>query len=181
MKLNPLDIKHAEFPRAFNGYNRKRVRELLSFAAEQLESLQADNQSLLNALNKKDEHIEKMTAAENDLKRAVIAAERVATEIKHNASREAELVLKEAESVKIDLIRDAEQRLKEAHYELSRLEKEYQLFRNQFRGMLKAYERSLDQSLSSAVKSRPGQTEAFDVDVSDAIDLVENIDIEAVS
>ncbi len=179
MKLNPLDIKHAEFPRAFNGYNRKRVRELLSFAAEQLETLQADNQSLISALNKKDEHIEKMTEAENDLKRAVIAAERVATEIKHNANREAELVLKEAESVKIDLMRDVEQRLKEAHYELSRLEKEYQLFRNQFKGMLKAYEKSLDQSLSSAIKSKQIQPDAFDLEVTDNLTVTENIDLEA--
>ncbi len=149
MKLNPLEIEHAEFSQAFRGYKKADVRNLLKLAASQIETLQQDNQYLINELAKKDEQIEKMLQAENDLKRAVIAAERVATEIKHNANREADLVVKEAKSIKDDMMRDAEARLKEAHFELSRLEKEYQLFREQFRGILKAFERSLDSSLSS--------------------------------
>lgn len=153
MKLNPLEIEHAEFPRAFSGYRKADVRTLLALTATKIEALQQDNQYLLNELNKKDERIEKMLQAENDLKRAVIAAERVATEIKHNANREAELVVKEAKSIKDSMMRDAEARLKEAHFELARLEKEYQLFREQFRGILKAFERSLDSSLSSINKT----------------------------
>lgn len=158
MKLNPLEIENAEFPRAFNGYKKADVRSILALAANQIETLEQDNQYLLNELVKKDEQIEKLLQAENELRRAVIAAERVATEIKHNANREAELVVKEAKSIKDGMMRDAELRLKEAHFELSRLEKEYQLFREQFKGILKAYERSLDSSLSSINKSSEIET-----------------------
>ena len=171
MRINPLEIEHAEFPQGFRGYKKPEVRKLLALIAEQVDSLQRDNQHLLNELSKKDEQIEAMLQAENELKRAVIAAERVATEIKHNANREAELVVKEAKNLKDNMIKDAEARLKEAHFELSRLEKEYQLFREQFRGLLKAFERSLDSSLSSINKSPE----------LDSINLNEEYDIETAS
>ena len=171
MKLNPLEIEHAEFPQAFRGYKKSEVRSLLALVAGKIDDLQQDNQHLLNELSKRDEQIEKMQQAENELKRAVIAAERVATEIKHNANREAELVVQEAKSLKDNMIKDAEARLKEAHFELSRLEKEYQLFREQFRGILKAFERSLDSSLSSINKNPEIET----------INLNKEFDIETAS
>ena len=161
MKLNPLEIEHAEFPQTFRGYKKAEVRNLLAMVADKIDSLQQDNQQLLNELSKRDEQIESLLEAENELRRAVIAAERVATEIKHNANREAELVVKEAKNIKDSMIKDAEARLKEAHFELSRLEKEYQLFREQFRGILKAFERSLDSSLSSINKNPEIETIDF--------------------
>ena len=133
MKQSVLDIENKDFAGSLGGYSKRQVREYLNNLASQLEDLQRDNQNLREDLARKEKRIDDLQVAETELKRAVIAAERIGTEMKQNAKREAELVIKEAEHLKEDMIRDAESRLKEARYELSRLEKEYQLFREQFR------------------------------------------------
>jgi cell division initiation protein len=144
MKLSPLDIEHKEFSSGLNGYNKRQVDEFLALLAEQTEELLRENQALRDDIARKDKAIEELQSAELELKRAVIAAERIGNEMKHNAKREADLMLKEAEYRRDLLLKDSQQRLREIQAELARLEHERDLFREQFRGMLKAFERGLD-------------------------------------
>jgi cell division initiation protein len=162
MKQSVLDIENKDFGSSLGGYSKKQVREYLNYLASQLEDLQRENQRLREDLLRKEKRIDDLQVAETELKRAVIAAERIGTEMKQNAKREAELVIKEAEHLKEDMIRDAESRLKEARFELSRLEKEYQLFREQFRGMLHAFERSLDTTLTTTSKGLAPKLDKID-------------------
>ena len=150
MKLSPLDIEHVEFSASFNGYSKKQVRDFLERVAGRVEELEREQERLRGDVERKERRIDDLQAAESELKRAVIAAERIGTEMKSNAKREAELLIKEAEHLKEGIVSDAETRMKEARFELSRIEKEYQLFREQFRGMLRAFERSLDTALTTS-------------------------------
>lgn len=144
MKLSPLDIQHMEFKAALNGYNRKQVREFLEDVALEREELLRELRILRDQLDRKDQEIAGLKQAEDQLKRAVIAAERIGGELKESARREAELTIREAESLKEDIVREAEGRLKEARREVGRLEHQQLMFREQFRGLLQAYERTLD-------------------------------------
>ncbi|MGL4609237.1 MAG: DivIVA domain-containing protein [Trueperaceae bacterium] len=144
MKLSPLDVQHSEFAGGLNGYNRKQVKDFLAKIASQLEDMIRDNQNLREEIAKRERRIEELQVAESELKRTVIAAERIGNEIKQNAKREAEIMIKQAELMRDNMIRDGEMRMKEIRYDLARLEKEHQIFREQFRGMLHAFERSLD-------------------------------------
>ncbi|HKI57968.1 MAG TPA: DivIVA domain-containing protein [Trueperaceae bacterium] len=144
MRLSPLDIQHMDFQRAAGGYHRRQVREFLDRIAQEREELLREQQTLRDEHERKDEQIAALQAAEAELQRAIIAAERIGNEIKENAKKEAQLVLREAERLKEDRLQGAEARLREARAELARVEREYSLFREQFRGMLEAYARSLD-------------------------------------
>lgn len=144
MRLSPLDIQHADFDSGLNGYNKRQVRDLLARVADQTEDLLRDNQSLKDELKKAEQRIEELQTAEVELKRTVIAAERIGNELKENAKREAELTMQDAEQRKEEIQRQIESRIRDAKAEIMRLEKEQELFREQFRGMLKAFERSLD-------------------------------------
>jgi cell division initiation protein len=144
VKLSPLDIEHMEFSGSLGGYGKRQVREFLERVSQQFEETLRENQSLRDELKKRDERIEELQVGEVELKRAVIAAERIANEIKENARQEASLIVREAEGQRTAMLRDAETRLRSARAELSRLEREQQLFREQFRGFLQAFERSLD-------------------------------------
>ncbi|MEX2536567.1 MAG: DivIVA domain-containing protein [Trueperaceae bacterium] len=145
MKLSPLDIEHMEFTTSVGGFGKRQVREFLERVSEQLEETLRDNQSLRDELKKRDGRIEELQVGEVELKRAVIAAERIANEIKENAKHEASLILREADGQRTNMLREAETRLRSTRAELSRLEREQQLFREQFRGLLRAYDRTLDQ------------------------------------
>ncbi len=148
MKLSPLDIQHQEFQTALNGFKKAQVRDFLEQAAEALEALARENLSLKAELVKRDTLIGELRSGESELRRAVISAERLGSEIKERAGREAELTLQEAKAERTALLQDAEAQLRELKAEFARTEREHRLFSEQFRGMLRAYERSLD----SAVK-----------------------------
>lgn len=144
MKYSPLDIQHMEFSSGLNGYTKNQVRNFLGKVAEQTEDLLREQQRLNDELYKRDRRVEELQSAELELKRAVIAAERIGNEMKQNAKREAQLLLKEAETSRDAMVREAQTRVKELNQDLTRLERERDLFREQFRGMLQAFERSLD-------------------------------------
>lgn len=157
MKLSPLDIQHMEFSRSMSGYQRQQVREFLERIADEREDLLRDNQSLRDELSKKDKRIEELQSTEMELKRTIIAAERIANELKDNARREADLIVQEAEQRKREVLRETEERLGRSRSELERLNREQRIFREQFRGMLEAFSRSLDdlpsaQALESAME-----------------------------
>ncbi|MEJ2357725.1 MAG: DivIVA domain-containing protein [Deinococcales bacterium] len=160
MRLSPLDIQHMEFQRTASGYRRRQVREFLERVALEREELLRDLQNLREELDRRDEQIAELQAAEAELQRAIIAAERIGNEIKENAKKEAHLILQEAERLKEERLHEAEARLRAANAELSRVEREYSLFREQFRGMLEAYARSLEsQPRPGAWTGRQGEDE----------------------
>ncbi len=144
MKLSPLDIEHMEFPTGMGGYSKRQVREFLQQVAGQLETALRENQQLKDELRKLEARIDELQLGESQLKRAVVAAERIAGEIKENAKHEATLILREADSEREQIIRAAQEKTREAREELVRLEREQELFREQFRGLLKAFERAID-------------------------------------
>jgi cell division initiation protein len=144
MKLSSLDVQHQEFGTTVGGYQRKQVREFLKSVADAFDEALRENQQLRDEVASRDKRIEALQADELELKQAVVAAERIGNELKQNARKEAELILRQAENAKAQAERDAEARLKQVGAELHRLERESQLFKEQFRGLLRAYERSLE-------------------------------------
>jgi len=144
VKLSPLDIQHHEFANTMRGYDRAQVRDFLEEAAETVEALARDNQALKNDLAKRDELITELRAGESELRRAVVSAERLGSELKNRAQADAERLLHDARGERNVILRDAELQLRELKAEFARTEREHRLFREQFRGMLRAYERSLD-------------------------------------
>jgi cell division initiation protein len=81
--------------------------------------------------------------AEGELKRAVVAAERIARELKAQAEREAELIRKEAMAAKEQVLREAAEELRRLREETERARQEKALFLSQFRALLQGYLDSL--------------------------------------
>ncbi len=159
MKLSPLDIQHQEFDGALSGYSRRQVRDFLAKVADALEELIRENRELQGELARATERVEALQVGELELKHAVVAAERIGNELKQNARREAELIIRDAEAQRSKIIGDTEAKLKDARGELVKLEREVRMFKEQFRSMLKAYERSLESIPESRL---PDEAEAVE-------------------
>lgn len=156
MRLSPLDIQHMEFARSMSGYHRQQVREFLERIADEREEILRELQTLRDELAKKDAQIEELQSTEKELKRTVIAAERIANELKENARKEADLIVQEAEQRKRETLRSTEEQLSRSRAELERVAHERKLFKEQFRGTLEAFLRSLDEL---PAPPEPGGTE----------------------
>lgn len=122
--LTPLDIHNQEFKRSFRGYNEVDVDKFLDQVIKDYEQLYRDNVELkesIERLNSKLEHYQHM---ENTLHNTLVIAQETAEEVKLNAKKETELIIKEAEL-------KAQKMLEEAMVKVRRMAGEYEEFRKQ--------------------------------------------------
>ncbi len=144
MGFNPLDIRYQEFRRKVRGYDVEEVRAYLGEVADYVTSLEEELAACKKRVGELEEELSQAREGEAELKRAVVAAERIAREVRAQAEREAELIRAEAEAAKERALREAMEHLKRVQRDLERLRNERELFKEQFRGMLEGYLASLD-------------------------------------
>lgn len=111
--LTPLDVRHQDFPAKVGGYDRLSVRTFLEQVAEQYEVLVRDRQKLLDKIQALEADIEERRRTEDDIRRAIVAAERIGQDLRDNATRESELMLAQAQSQRTTLERETEARAAE--------------------------------------------------------------------
>jgi cell division initiation protein len=133
MRLSPLDIQHMEFERGVSGYRTVQVRAFLERVAAEREELLKELQAARDQVADQQRRIETLESAETDLRQAIVAAERVGSQMKDNARYEARLLVEEARAQRLAVDAD-----------IGRLRALRDDFRERFRAMLDAYERSLD-------------------------------------
>lgn len=136
--LTPLDIHNKEFKRSFRGYNEEEVEEFLDRVIKDYEQLYRDNIELkenIDRLNSKLEHFQHM---EGTLHNTLIIAQETAEEVKLNAKKETELMMKEAEIRAQQLVDEAALKVRRMTGEYEEVQKQAQIFRTRLRTMMQA-------------------------------------------
>jgi cell division initiation protein len=136
--LAPLEINNKEFKRSFRGYNETEVDEFLDEVFKDYEKLYRDNLELketVERVNSKLEHYEHM---ENTLHNTLLIAQETAEEVKLNAKKETELVLKEAEIRAQRLMDETSGKVRKMNTEYEELKKQTQIYRTRMRTLLQA-------------------------------------------
>ena len=134
MKFTPLDVRHQEFPTRLGSYDRTSVRAFLNELSDDMETLLQQHQALRDQLTGLERQLEEQRQNEDEIRRAVVAAERISHELRENAVREAELMIAQATLQRDATLRDAESRraeLESGHQaRLAALEATLRLYRN---------------------------------------------------
>jgi cell division initiation protein len=108
-----MDIQRQSFGQKFRGFDQQEVRAYLAIVAEEVAALQGErdrlDQEVQNLKGLLDEHRQR----EVILKNTLLTAQRVSEEIKENARKQAENVVKEAEMQGDKLIELAQNRAHE--------------------------------------------------------------------
>ena len=94
--LSPRDITHQSFDGRVSGYDKAQVRAYLSDVARSLESLLQENRQQRERLAELQAELEEKKRAEDEIRRAIVSAERLAHEVRENAAREVALLLEQA-------------------------------------------------------------------------------------
>ena len=144
MEFNALDIRYQEFKRGLRGYAVEEVRAYLGQLADFVSELVEEKQQLERQVAELEQSLQQHLQNEEELKRAVVAAERIARDVKQQAQREAELIVKEAQGLKEQTLREAVEHVKQVQRDLDALRRERDLFKEQFRALLEGYLKSLD-------------------------------------
>jgi cell division initiation protein len=108
MPLTPLDIEKKEFKRALRGYSEDEVDDFFDLVIKDFEVLYRENIELKEQIQYLREQLEQYERLEETLKSTLVLAQQTAEEVKINAQREGELMLREAREKAAQIAAEAE-------------------------------------------------------------------------
>ncbi len=134
--LTPLEIQKQTFSRALKGFNIDEVRGYLSLVAEEIERLvkEVDRLTRENAHLRDD--LDDHSHRERILKDTLLSAQKVSEDVKTNARKEAELIVKDAELLADRVISQAMSRVAEIERAIQDLKIERTGLRTKLQGTL---------------------------------------------
>lgn len=140
MKISPMDIQQQQFKgKTFRGLDPDDVDVFLQSVAGEMEELIRENGELKERLNRNAAAMAEMEARESQLRETMLAAQRITTEMKANAQKEAQLLVSEAELKGERIVADAEKKLVELNNQYQDLKREKVRFESGFKGLLDTY------------------------------------------
>ncbi|HJW74628.1 MAG TPA: DivIVA domain-containing protein [Thermoleophilia bacterium] len=154
MKLTPLDIRHKDFKRGLRGYADSEVDEFLDEVADEFERLFKENIELSEQVESLQERVDQYRNLEETLQKTLVSAQKSAEELKVNAEKEAQLILREAEMKARQMVNDSyadKQSVEKAIVVLRGTEEE---FRFKFKALLQGYTKQVEELEERAKKAR---------------------------
>ncbi|MFC2172250.1 DivIVA domain-containing protein [Acidobacteriota bacterium] len=134
MKITPLDIQKHEFSVVRKGYDAEEVRNFLQLVSEELEQALKDNMALRDEFNVLTEECDEHKGREKILKNTLLTAQKMSQDVKENATKEASLIIKEAELRADRIVSQAQVRATKIESSITELK----IQRNQMRLKIKA-------------------------------------------
>jgi cell division initiation protein len=144
MRMTPLDIQQMEFKVAFRGYDKEEVNRFLEDIAQTVELLNRDDAVQREKIVFLEQQLSELKRTEATLSSTLLSAQSLAEDVKRNAHREAELVIKEAEQKASEMIHQARIELTDTQRDLTALQKQRLLMVERLRASLRMFERMLE-------------------------------------
>ena len=115
--LTPLDVRRYDFGHKLRGYDPERVEQFRTQVAEELERLARQTQELEAKAKGFHEQLRAFRERDKALNDALVSAQQLRSEIREQAERESQLILREARA-------DGERIVDAARAEIERLQRE---------------------------------------------------------
>ncbi|MFD0960290.1 DivIVA domain-containing protein [Paenibacillus chungangensis] len=138
MPLTPLDIHNKEFSRRLRGYDEDEVNEFLDQVIKDYEALIRENKELQNNMLTLQEKLNHFSNIEETLSKTIIVAQEAADEVRNNAKKEAQLIIKEAEKNADRIVNDSLSKSRKIALEVEELKKQASIYRARFRTLVEA-------------------------------------------
>jgi cell division initiation protein len=154
MKLTPLDIRHKEFRRGLRGYSDEEVDVFLDEVADEFERFFQENIDLKEQNQRLDEQVAQYISLKETLQKTLISAQQQSDEMRANARKEAELILRDADLKSRDIVNESyseKQRVQQALIQLKQVEED---FRFKFRSLLEQHLNTLGKDDASEDRRR---------------------------
>ena len=144
MRMTPLDIQQMVFKVVFRGYDKEEVNRFLEEIAQTVELLNRDDAVQREKIVFLEQQLAELKRTEATLSSTLLSAQSLAEDVKRNAHREADLVIKEAEQKAGEMIHQARVELTDTQRDLTALQKQRLLMVERFRASLRMFERMLE-------------------------------------
>jgi cell division initiation protein len=153
MRLTPLDIRQQQFTvRMFRGLDAHEVDAFLEDVAEDYEALLKENALLKEQLSALEERSRGLTERERALQETLVTTQKLAEELKENARREGQLIVREAELRGEKLLEEARAEEARLRSEIHALKRARQQLLEDLRATLERYQRLFTSDLEGGVE-----------------------------
>lgn len=139
MAIRPIDLRRKEFKSGFRGYDANDVDDFLDAVADEFERSFSENQRLAEEVNVLRGRLEQFEQLEDSIRASIVHAEEVSRDLRQNANKEAELIVREAKERAHRILADSSGRVERVQESYEVLRQAKQEFANDFRRLLKSY------------------------------------------
>lgn len=165
MAIRPVDIRRKEFKSGLRGYDANQVDDFLDEVADEFERTFAENQRMLEEMTSLRERLQQFEELEASIQEALVQAQQVAGDLRRNAGKEAELIVREAKEQSHRILADSSGRVERVQESYEVLRKAKQDFSNDFRHLLKSYLAVMDNAdVASAKEIEASLRERLDLE-----------------
>src|SRR3712207_919777 len=180
MAIRPVDIRRKEFKSGFRGYDANQVDDFLDEVADEFERTFAENQRMSEEITTLQERLQQFEELESSIREALVHAQQTARDLRRNAGKEAELIVREAKEQSHRILADSSSRIERVQESYEVLRKAKQDFSNDFRHLLKSYLAVMDNTdVASAKEIESSLRERLDLEsVAAAREAAENCRLE---
>ncbi|MFC0301492.1 DivIVA domain-containing protein [Virgibacillus soli] len=138
MPLTPLDIHNKVFSKKIRGYDDDEVNEFLDQVIKDYETVIREKKDLEEQVTQLDERLRHFTNIEETLNKSILVAQETAEEVKGNATKEAKLIIKEAEKNADRIINESLSKARKVAIEVEELKKQAKVFRTRLKMLVEA-------------------------------------------
>jgi DivIVA domain-containing protein len=151
--LTPLDVRRYEFGKALRGFDPERVNQFRDQVAEELERLSRVNQDLDAKARGFHEQLRAFRERDKAINDALVSAQQLRSEIREQAEKEGQLIIREAKA-------EAERLLDEARAEIRRVEDQLTTLDRGRRAYLAQLRLLIERQLSDVTAAEQATAEA---------------------
>ncbi len=137
--ITPNEILHKEFSQSLRGFKAEEVKDFLKQVAAALEDLLRQNMFLEDKISQLEEAVEEYRQMENTLKNTLISSQRVGQEIKDEAERKSNLLVRESELEAERIIQRSKKRKERLEEETFQLLNQHKRFRAEFVSLIETH------------------------------------------
>jgi cell division initiation protein len=142
-QLTPLEIQKQDFTRGFKGYAVDEVRSYLHLIAEEMEHLLKEMDRIARENGRMREELADHSEREKILKDTLLSAQKVSEEVRQNARKEAELIVKDAELLAERMTQQALSRVADLQRTIGDLKLERKTMRNKLQSTIDTFQQML--------------------------------------
>ena len=157
--LTPLDVRRYEFGKALRGYDPERVNQFRDQVAEELERLSRVNQELEAKARGFHEQLRAFRERDKAINEALVSAQQLRKDIREQADKESQLIIREARAEADRIIEDSRQEIRRMEDQIASLDRARRAYLAQLRMVVErqlaeisAAEHASNPSMQPAVK-----------------------------
>ena len=157
--LTSLDVRRFDFGRSLRGYDPAKVEQFREQVAEEMERLNRINQDLDTKARSFHEQLRAFRERDKALNDALVTAQQLRAEVREQAEREAQLLLKEAQAEGDRILEAARMDVRRMEEELDSLDRSRRTYLAQMRALIARQLSEVEASEGARAGTMPSERE----------------------